>query len=215
MDKAYVRELYQPNLKNPTLVVGLPGLGNVGVMVARLLTERTQARLFAELYSPVLPDYTRTEENGLCRLLNCRFFASERNGGLLILTGDTQPPAEDIPAYYEICGDILDFVSKIGCKFIITVDGIPVTYAQRAIYVAGTSGEVAEKYALMGAKVYTSGKIIGMSGLLLGLAKVRGLSGVCLLSPILDLISDQEAAFNAYKFLRKVLELGDRDKNLQ
>lgn len=213
MNKAYVRMLYQLNLENPILVAGLPGLGNVGVMVARLLTEHTHARLFAELYSPVLPDYTRIDEDGLCSLLNCRFFVSE--GDLLILISDAQPLAEDIPAYYEICGDILDFVSENGCKFIITVDGIPATYAHRAIYIAGTSRNIVEKYALMGAKVYTGGKIMGMSGLLLGLAKIRRISGICLLSPILDLISDQEAAFNAYKFLRKVLGLGSENKNLQ
>ena len=215
MDKAYIKVLYQPNLENPILVAGLPGLGNVGVMVARLLTEHIHAKLFAELYSPVLPDYTRTDENGLCSLLCFRFFTSEENRRLLILIGDAQPPAEDISAYYEICGDILDFVSKIGCKFIITVDGVPVTYAQRVIYVAGTSKRTAEKYALMGAKVYTNGKIIGIPGLLLGLAKIRGISGICLLSPILDLISDQEATFNAYKFLRKILGSGSENKSLQ
>ena len=214
MDKAYVRMLYQPNIRNPILIAGLPGLGNVGVMVARFLTERTHANLFAELYSPVLPDYAKIDDDGLCRLLNCRFFVSEKERELLILTGDTQPPAEDIPAYYEICGDILDFVSKIGCKLIITVDGIPVTYAQRAIYVAGTSRKITEKYTLMGAKVYTGGRIMGMSGLLLGLAKIRGISGICLLSPILDLISDQEAAFNAYKFLGKILGLETENKAL-
>jgi proteasome assembly chaperone (PAC2) family protein len=184
----------------------LPSIGNVGVAAVNLLAEHSQARLFAELYMPALPDYTIVDEDGLCNLLRYRVLISTLETNLVMLIGDTQPPIEDLPAYYELCGDILDVTDKLNCDFIITLDGLPAMHAQREIYVAGTSSKIASEYVSLGAKIYTGGRIIGLSGLLLGLAKLRGIDGVCLLSPITNLVSDQEAAFNMYKFLRKTLK---------
>ncbi|MEM1507409.1 MAG: PAC2 family protein [Candidatus Bathyarchaeia archaeon] len=207
MDKAYIRLLSQQSFKSPTLIAGFPGAGNVGVTVVKLLAEFLDAKPFAELYSPTLPDYTLVDPDGICSLLKCGFFASsERN--LILLMGDAQPPIEDIPAYYELCGDILDFVSNLGCEFIIVVDGLPSTHPQNIVYVAGTSRDIVFDYNLAGAAVYAGGRIIGMPGILLGLAKTRGVKGICLLSPVRDLVSDQEAAFNLYRFLRRILGLG-------
>ncbi|MEM1543814.1 MAG: PAC2 family protein [Candidatus Bathyarchaeia archaeon] len=215
MDRAYIRLLSQAKLEGPILVAGFPGVGNVGVMAVRFLIESLQAEKYAELYSPLLPDHVTVDGDGICSLLKYNFFAADTGGErrLLMLVGDSQPPVEDITAYYEICGDILDFVENLGCKFIITLDGFPSLYAQRAIYVAGTSRKVISDYTLVGARVYDGNRIIGLPGLLLGIAKIRDVRGVCILSPVTDLVSDNEAAFNAYKFLRKALGLGVGDKN--
>ncbi|MEM1602390.1 MAG: PAC2 family protein [Candidatus Bathyarchaeia archaeon] len=207
MEKTYIRMLYQPKFRKPILIAGFPGIGNVGVSATKLLIEFLDAKPFAELYSPAFPDYTSVDPNGICSLLKCSFFeSSERN--IILLISDAQPPIEDIPSYYELCGDILDFAGSLDCGFIVAVDGIPATHTQDVIYVAGTSANVALDYALAGAEVYTGGRIIGMSGILLGLAKMRGIRGICLLSPVIDLVFDQKAAFNAYRFLRRALGLG-------
>jgi len=211
LDKAYIRVLSQPNLESPVLLVGLPGIGNIGVIAARLLIEFSHAEPFVEMYSPVLPDYTTVNENGLCSLLRYRFFASKRGRDLLILLGDAQPPIEDFSAYYEVCGEILDFIGELGCKRIITVYGFPAIYAQRTIYVAGTSREFVSECVSMGAKVYGGGRIVGIPGLLLGLARVRGINGVCLLSPAVNLAADREATLNLCGFLRKLLRLDEED----
>ncbi|MEM1606648.1 MAG: PAC2 family protein [Candidatus Bathyarchaeia archaeon] len=207
MDKAYIRLISQQSFRRPTLIAGFPGVGNVGVTAVNLLIEFLDAELFAELYSPTLPDYVAVDSNGICRLLKCSFFASSERD-LVLLMGDAQPPIEDIPAFYELCGDILDFVSNLGCRFIIAVDGFPSTYPQNNVYVAGTSRDIVFDYNLVGAITYDGGRIVGMSGVLLGLAKIRGVEGICLLSPAVDLVSDREAAFNAYRFIRRALGLG-------
>lgn len=207
MDKAHVRIIFQPNLKETIIVAGFPGAGGVGVTATKLLVDFLGARLFAELYSQCLPDYTPVYPDGLCSLLKYNFFVStERN--LVVLIGEEQPPPEDIPAYYEICGDILDFIESLNCVNMFVVDGIPVTYPQRAIYVAGSSRRLISDLAAMGARIYTGERIIGLSGLLLGLAKLRGISGACILSPVINLVSDRDAALSAYSFLRRILGLG-------
>lgn len=207
MDKAYLRVLFQPGLKESTMVAGFPGAGGAGVAAAKLLADFLDARLLAELYLPCLPDYTPVDSDGICSLLKYSFYISaERN--LVILIGEEQPPPDDIPAYYEVCGEILDFAEKLNCSLIITIDGVPATHPQRTIYVAGTSRRLIIDCVEMGAKVYTGGRIPGLPGLLLGLAKLRGIYGICILSPVIDLVSDRSAAYNAYSFIRRILGLG-------
>lgn len=207
LDKAYVRIIFKPSLKKSIVVAGFPGAGGVGVTAAKLLTELLEARLFAELYSPCLPDYTPVTPEGLCSLLKFNFFVSDERS-LVVLVGEEQPPPDDIPAYYEICGDILDFIEGLDCNLIFTVDGIPVAYPRRKIYVSGTSRRTLLECLDRGAELYAGGRIVGLSGLILGLARLRGIGGVCILSPVTDLVSDREAALNAYGFLRRILGLG-------
>jgi proteasome assembly chaperone (PAC2) family protein len=204
MNKTHLRVLFHPKLKDPTLAVGLPGVGNVGRLVAGLLVEFARAKLFAELYSPSFPDYVLIDKTGVCRPPRYGFYASAGRN-LIILTGDSQPPLEDVPAHYEVCGDVLGFVCKLGCKSIITVGGVPSPHPTKEVYVAATSRKQTEEYVEKGAVIYTGGRIVGASGLLLGLARKRGLKGVCLLGSTLGLTADREAAFRVYKLLRKVL----------
>ncbi|MEM3041167.1 MAG: PAC2 family protein [Nitrososphaerota archaeon] len=205
MNKTYVNILSYPRLKKPTLIVGLPEIGNIGEIVARLLIEFSHAELFAEIYSPSFPDLVNIDKKGLCRPPRYESYASGDSENLIILTGDAQPPLEDIPAHYEVCGEVLNLARKFGCRFVITVAGVPSEHPQKEVYVAATSKRLAAEYLEKDAVIYKGGRIFGVSGLLLGLAKIRGLEGVCLLAPTLGLTADQEAAFNVYRFLRKVL----------
>jgi len=205
MNQTYLRVHFRPKLEDPVFVAGLPGIGDVGRIVARLLIEFSHARLFAELYSPTFPDLVVIDENGVCRPPRYEFHASTSGRNLVVLTGDAQPPLEDIPAHYEVCGDVLDFASELGCRFVITVEGAPLPDRAEGIYVAATSEKIAAEFAGKNAKVYEGGRIGGDSGLLLGLARQRGLEGVCLLGSTLGLAPDREAAFKVYKFLRKTL----------
>jgi len=205
MNQAYLHILSRPKLEKPTLIVGLPEVGNIGEIVARLLIEFSQAELFAEMYSPSFPDLVNIDKKGVCRPPRYEFYASTNSENLIILTGDAQPPLEDIPAHYEVCGEVLNLAKELGCGFIITVAGFPSEHPEKKIYVAATSKELAAEYVEKDAAIYKGGRIFGASGLLLGLAKIRRLDGVCLLVPTLGLTADQEAAFNVYKFLRSIL----------
>jgi len=216
MDQTYIRELFRPKPEKPLLIVGFPGIGNIGEIVARLLIEFSRAELFAELYSPSFPDYVIIDKRGICRPPRFEFYASTIGKSLIILTGDAQPPIEAIQAHYEVYGEALDFISELGCSFIVTVDGVPSQRPAEEIYVAATSKELAAEYAEKNVLIYKGRRILGVSGFILGLAKMRGLEGICLLASTLGLTVDQEAAFNVYKFLRKVLgtEIKEDSKDL-
>jgi proteasome assembly chaperone (PAC2) family protein len=205
MKKTFVRTLSQPKLVDPVIVVGLPSIGDVGRMAAKLFRDFLKAEPFAELYSPLLPDYVFIDKKGVCRPPKYEFYVSPNSPSLVILMGDSQPALEDIPAHYELCSDILDYVSELGCKSIITMDGAPTTNPTKEIYVAATDKDLAAEYASKGAVAYKRRRIIGMSGLLLGLAKKRGLKGACILGSTSGFTADRESAFRVYRFLRKVI----------
>lgn len=206
MDKPYFRQIFDPVLENPILVQGLPSLGNVGKVAAYLLIKFCGAKSFAELYSPSFPDYISVNSKGSCSLPRYEFYAAPMDkNDFVIMTGDTQPSFDDVVAHYALCSEILDFGEKYKCNFIITIGGVPISEDKAQIYVAATSPRLAAEFMEKGAVIYSKGRIMGATGLMLGLAKERGLDGVCLLGTTTGFSTDRGAGFSVFKFLMKAL----------
>ncbi|MFW6111008.1 MAG: PAC2 family protein [Thermoproteota archaeon] len=212
MDKPYFQEIFKPDIQEPVFVEGLPGFGNVGKIAAHLLMEFCgEAETFAELYSPYFPDYVSIEK-GICRLPRYQFHAATlEDEDLMIMTGDSQPSLDDVVAHYRVCGEILDHAERFGCKFIITIGGVPVSEEKEGVYVAATSPTLAREFVEEGAVMYGKGKILGATGLVLGLAEERGLEGICLLGATSGLKADRGAGFAVFKFLMKILGSEEKD----
>jgi len=206
MDKPYLHEISKPDLENPVFVQGLPGFGNVGRIAAHLLIKFCDAKPFAELYSPYFPDYVSISSNGICHLPKYEFYSAQiEKNNLVIMTGETQPSFDDVLAHYNVCGDILDFAQKIGCGFIVTMGGVPITEDKTQVYVAATSPSLATEFMEKGAVIYSKGRIVGGTGLTLALAKERELEGICLLGATTGFKADRGAGFMVFKFLMKTL----------
>ncbi len=206
MDKPCLREMFNPSLENPVFVQGLPGFGNVGRIAAHLLIKFCEAKPFAELYSPSFPDYVAISSKGITHLPKYEFYAApmEKNN-LIIMTGETQPSFDDVLAHYQVCGEIVDFAEKLGCHFIVTMGGVPITEDKAQVYVAATSSKLATEFMEKGAVIYSKGRIVGGTGLTLALAKERSLDGVCLLGTTTGFKADRGAGFLVFKFLMKAL----------
>jgi len=206
VDKPYLNLSFEPTLENPIFVQGLPGFGNIGKIAAYLLIKFCGAKPFAELYSPSFPDYVSVNSKGVCRLPRYEFHAApmEKND-FVIMTGDTQPSFDDVVAHYEVCSEILDFIGKYDCGFIITIGGVPISEDKAQVYVAATSPRLATEFMEKGAVIYSKGRIMGATGLMLGLAKERGLEGLCLLGTTTGFSTDRGAGFSVFKFLMKAL----------
>lgn len=206
MDKPYLRKLSSPTLDNPIFVMGLPGFGNVGRIAAHLLIKFCGAKPFAELYSPSFPDYISVSSKGLACLPRYKFYCApmEKNT-LVIMTGEVQPSFEDVVAHYGVCASVVDFVQELGCNFIVTMGGVPVTEDKTEVFIAATSSRLATEFMEKGAVIYSKGKIVGGTGLTLALAKERGIEGVSLLGTTLGFKADKGAGLLVFKFLMKAL----------
>jgi proteasome assembly chaperone (PAC2) family protein len=206
MDKPVLREIFNPALENPIFVQGLPGFGNVGRIAAHLLIKFCSAKPFAELYSPSFPDYISISSKGIAHLPRYEFyFAPMEKNNLVIMTGETQPSFDDVVAHYHVCTEIIDFVERLGCHFIVTIGGVPITEDKAQVYVAATSPRLATEFMEKGAVIYGKGRIVGGTGLTLALAKERNLEGVCLLGTTTGFKADRGAGFLVFKFLLKAL----------
>jgi uncharacterized protein (TIGR00162 family) len=206
MDKPYFREMFNPALENPVFVQGLPGFGNVGRIAAHLLIKFCEAKPFAELYSPSFPDYVSISSKGIAHLPKYEFYSApiEKNN-LVIMTGETQPSFDDVLAHYYVCDEIVDFVEKLGCNFMVTMGGVPLTEDKVQVYVAATSPRLATEFKEKGSAIYSKGRIVGGTGLTLALAKERGIEGVCMLGATTGFKADRGAGFRVFKFLMKAL----------
>jgi uncharacterized protein (TIGR00162 family) len=206
MDKSQFIQMFDPALEKPIFVQGLPGFGNVGKIAVHLLIKFCGAKPFAELYSPSFPDYVSVNSKGICHMPHYEFYAAamEKND-FVIMTGDTQPSFDDVVAHYRLCSEVLDFVEKKGCSFIVTIGGAPITEEKAQVYVAATSPRLALEFMEKGAVMYSKGRIVGATGLMLGLAKEHSIEGICLLGATTGLRADRGAGFSVFKFLMKAL----------
>ncbi len=206
MDKPYLRQLSNPPLENPIFVQGLPGFGNVGRIAAHLLVKFFEAKPFAELYSPSFPDYISITSKGVAHLPKYDFYyAPMEKNNLIIMSGEIQPSFDDVVAHYTVCEEVLNFAESLGCKFIVTMGGVPITEDKTEVFIAATSNRLATDFMEKGGVIYSKGRIVGGTGLTLALAKERNLDGVCLLGTTLGFKADREAGFLVFKFLMKAL----------
>jgi proteasome assembly chaperone (PAC2) family protein len=198
--------LSKPTLENPIFVQGLPGFGNVGRIAAHLLIKFFDAKPFAELYSPSFPDYVGISSKGISELPKYDFFyAPMEKNNLVIMTGEIQPSFEDVVAHYVVCEEVIDFAASLGCHFVVTMGGIPMTEEKTQVYIAATSPRLATEFMEKGAVIYSKGRIVGGTGLTLAMAKERKLEGVALLGTTTGFKADREAGFLVFKFLMKSL----------
>lgn len=207
MDKPIFRQIFEPQLKDPIFVEGLTGLGNVGLLAARHMIEETGAKVFAELYAPYFQDYVAVGKDGLCSPPRYRFYAAKtEKHDYIILTGESQPSLEDTLAHYDICDQILDFAQKYGSRFIVTLGGVVTSKPGTDVYISATSANLVKKHLDKGTQVYGEGRIVGATGLLLGLAKKRGWKGICLLGATTGFGAERGTALALYKILMNIID---------
>jgi uncharacterized protein len=203
-----------PKLKRAILVEGLPGIGNVGKIAVDFIVEELKPEPICEFYSPTLPHSVFVNRQNLVELPRLTLSLLQRKGkpSLLFLTGDLQP-TEEVPSY-EFCEQLLDVAQGFNVASIITLGGIGLAQLPKEfrIYITGNSKEAVKLYQTPETRPQLSGivgPIVGVTGLLLGLAGRRDIPAVAYLSESFahPLHVGIKEARNLLKLLKKVLKL--------
>lgn len=201
----------KPKLKNPILIEGLPGIGNVGKLAVEHLIEVTKAEKFAELYSKDFPPQVFINSDGTIKLVNNEFYylkAKKKNQrDLILLTGDYQGLSSQ--GQYELVESILDVIEDLGVKQMYTLGGYGLGHEikQPKVLFATTDKYLVKdikKYGAVFKKNEPGGGIIGASGLLLGLGKLRGFEGVCFMGETPGYLVDPKSAKAVLKIVAKI-----------
>ena len=214
----WIEVLEKPKLKNPIFIEGLPGIGNVGRIVAGSLIEELKAKKFAHLYSPYFSPFVLLQNDVVHVLRNEFFYWQDPKGknDLIILVGDCQSSEQGGFGHYEVAAKILDFVEGYGTKFIYTLGGFGTGEIEKDE--PEVLGAVSDEKLMKEFGKYkinfeeTSekvGMIIGATGLILGLGKLRGMDGVCLMGETtgFPILTDPKAAKSVIKVLIEAIGL--------
>jgi hypothetical protein len=210
MKETVIKFLKRPKLKNPIFIEGLPGMGYVGKLAAEHLVSELGAKKFAELYSPHFPHHVYIQEEGLVRLVMNEFYwATPKGKQLIILIGDVQ--ATSPQGHYEVVHKILDVVKRFGAKQLFTLGGYATgRYPLGKPKVVGVVShpKLVDRYRKYGVVIEEDGgPIIGASGLILGLGKLRGMEGICLLGETHGMMVDHRAAESVLGVLTRILDI--------
>jgi len=176
-----------PKLNNPIFIEGLPGIGNVGKVAVDFLIDELKAKRLYEITSYTFPHSVFVNEDNLVELPIVEIFYKQFSGkrDLLLLGGDVQP-VDEISSY-EFSEKMLDIVEKFNGKEVITLGGIGLAEIPKKpkVYCTGNTKKIIGRYknGMVNDNLYgVVGPIVGVSGLLLGLASRRNIEAVSFLA---------------------------------
>ena len=180
----------KPNLNKPILIEGLPGIGNVGKIVVDFMIDELKAVKLYEISGHAMPNSVFVNEKNLVELPKIEMYYKKlKNVDLLLLTGDVQPIDEE--SCYEFCENLVDLSKKYRVSEIITLGGIGLGEVPKKprVFCTGNSLDLIKKYketTNVNTKVYgVVGPIVGVSGLLIGIAERKNIKAITLLAETL------------------------------
>jgi len=201
--------LEKPQLNDPVLIEGLPGIGFVANIAALHLVKELKATKFAQIFSSSFQDFAvTTDDGGACSPINELYYVKRGNGerDLIIWYGNTQ--ALTTVGQYELVGKVFDIAADLGCRFVISIGGFKKEEVQPipAVYSTATDLDAMQQALDLGTKVMV-GHVFGIAGLTVGLARIRDFKGFSLLVDTLGMNPDVNAAEHAIILLGKYLNL--------
>lgn len=203
LKETWIRFFRRPTLNEPIAIVGSPGLRSIGKLVINLLIKKIKAELLAELYSIHFPLIYQTQpsyashprfpgisgiriESGKIDLPKVTFY-SYSSPPLII----TQGCHANFNGQYEVAEKVLDFYNEFGVRRMIVLAGYGLKGEK--VCCAATSHKIIEttkeKY---GINVGYEGPFYGFSGIVFGLAKLRGMEALCLFANTKPIPEDPE-----------------------
>jgi len=181
-----IKTLSKISFKNPILIEGLPGIGNVGKISLDFLIDSLKAKPFLEIYSDYFPNSVFVNEKNLVDLPRMTFYYKKiKNKEFIFLTGDVQPVDEH--GCYLFCHEVLKLFKKFKGKQLLALGGIGLNKIPEKpkVYITGSSNKILKTFneKTLNRDIFgTVGPIIGVTGLLVGLAEDYIVAAVCLLS---------------------------------
>ncbi|RLF41487.1 MAG: proteasome assembly chaperone family protein [Thermoplasmata archaeon] len=204
----------KPKLVNPILIEGLPGIGNVGKLAVEHLIDSIGAKKFAELYCKDFPPQVFINPDGTIELVKNEFYywkaKKKEQRDLILLTGDYQGLSSQ--GQYELVEKILDLAEQFGVKEIFTLGGYGLGHEvdKPSVLCATTDKDLVKtmkKYGAVFRKNEPGGGIVGASGLLLGLGRLRDIKGVCFMGETPGYLVDPKSAKEVLKVLMRATNL--------
>ena len=181
----------EPHLDKPYFIAAWPGMGNVALKAASFLREKLQAEEFAEIedgdFFPLSGITIRDNLVEKLRLPKSKFYSWSNRPPLkdiLIFIGDAQPSSGN---EYAFANQVMDVAIKFRVERIYTFAAMPSNIGHKQVprvWGVATDAKLIEILKEFGVQIMSDGHISGLNGSLLGVAKMRGVEGICLLGEL-------------------------------
>lgn len=187
-----------PGSKFPTLICGFPGSGYVGKLAIDHLIHELNASHLVDIYSNTFPPQVMIKPDGTVDLIKNTMFYHESptspSLNMMFLTGDSQPSNPD--AEYLLAETILEIASKFSVVHVYALAAyITGVFVQKPrVFCTASDMESLRSINTPDIAVMDGGAITGMNGLIIGLAKLKGMRGTCLLGETSGYVVDAKAS---------------------
>jgi proteasome assembly chaperone (PAC2) family protein len=187
-----VIKLYkQPRPRSCSMLASWPGIGDVSLTAAKYLVEKLNAVEIGEIepinfFEPVgVTVRDNVVENP--RFPESKFYywqpRSNRDKGLVIFIGEEQPAFKG----YELVNCVLDVANRLKVARVYSC-AAAVTRIHHSeemkVWGAGTTSNLVDELSKHSVILRGNLRIAGLNGLILGMAKERGMEGICLLGEV-------------------------------
>lgn len=219
MEPVNVKFLKDTDIGADILIEGLPGVGQVGKLVAEHIIHELDAEKIAEIYSQYFPPQVLIDEEGITHLVRNEIYRYDNGENqILFLVGDCQSTSAE--GHYHLTECYLDIAERLGVKVIYTLGGYGVGHLvdePRVLSAVNTPGlrKTVEEAGAIFEREEPGGGIIGASGLLLGLGTLRGMEGICLMAETSGYLVDPKSAGSLLSVLTKLTGLEVSPTTLQ
>jgi uncharacterized protein (TIGR00162 family) len=199
-----------PDLERPVFIEGLPGIGNIGRLVATHMVNVFDGRKFGEMLSTSFPHQVKNLPDGTLRLMKNELYYVTSPLDIILLTGDMQPMPTDFKSHYMMTSEIIDLCRKFGVGLMISVGGYALgedIKGDRKVFAGASNSDVAKRYQSSGLQLLTEDPgtpIVGVSGLLPAMSS--DIDSICLLGQTAgEMKPDLEAASAVLKVISSIL----------
>jgi uncharacterized protein (TIGR00162 family) len=210
--KTDINIIEEVSLNKPIFIEALPGIGHVGKLAIDHLIDTLDATKFAEVHSPYFPPQVFIDEDGLVENMRNEFYYlkdfGEDKRDYIFLVGNSQALSPE--GQYILSGDIINFIEGYNIEIMYTLGGLATGHPveNSKIFGVATNIETIEVLKETGIEIRSAdGGIVGASGLLLGLGKIKGIKGVCLMAETPGYFIDAEAAESILIKLSQLLNI--------
>jgi proteasome assembly chaperone (PAC2) family protein len=211
--KGLVKIHARPKLNEPNLLAAWPGIGNVAMIVASYLKDQLGFKDLgavdaSRFFDPigVLVRHNLVEAPTFPQ---SRFYYWKNAGGgsdIILFIGDDQPPAKG----YDLANLIVDMGQRFQVKRFYTCAAAMTRIHHTEppkVWGVATSPTVAADLTRYHLQQANNLQIAGLNGLLLGVAKERGVDGVCLLGEVPSYATRVHNPMAALAVLRVLMDM--------
>jgi uncharacterized protein (TIGR00162 family) len=207
-----------PKLNSPFVICGFPGTGFVGKIAVDYLIHELKAIHQADIFCTSFPPSVVVSPEGIVNLNRNSIYYSQNDDhkkDFVFVTGDSQPLNPE--SEYLLAEELLKIVKKFEPQKIVT-SGAYITGSfsrEPKVYCAATHREALETLATKNIVKLSDGTVTGMNGLILGIAKLFDMQGICLLGETSGYVIDAIAARSVLYTLMQITDLKLDMKNIE